>query len=328
MDRFDGFLSNLYRSTAFVRTDQFREWALQQLREILPFDAALWGSGSLTTPHFHTITLLDLSDEYPKALERTNAMNPVWSALMAHRGEVVDARALMPDAEFYSSQIYRECFSRFGIERLLSTLHNQPRSGLVTLLSIYRHDRDRPFSKAEKACFSRAVEHLVSAASHAYFTHLLRRTPSDRLHRPAAVCDIEGYLYEVQPHFVDMLEDHFPDWQGPRLPFELPGESLEFVESGLCGKLEPLDDLLCLQIWPESPLDSLTERECEVVTGVCQGLTFKEIARASAIAPSTVSNHLYRIYRKLGINSRSALAELVSARGGTTLLDQQPTAAE
>ena len=29
------------------------------------------------------------------------------------------------------------------------------------------------------------------------------------------------------------------------------------------------------------------------------------------MAPSTVANHLYRIYRKLGVNSRSELADLV-----------------
>ena len=234
--------------------------------------------------------------------------------------EVIDSAALMPDKAFYKSPIYKKCFSRYRIERILSTLHNESRSGLATLLSVYRFDRKNRFTDEEKALFARAVQHLVNAASHAYFTHLIRTAPNDHAHRPAAVCDCEGYLYEVQPQFLDILEEHFPKWTGPQLPFDLPSPEETFSVKGVCGKTEPLDDLICIQIWEESPLDLLTKREREVVEGVCQGMTFKEIAKHSDIAPSTVSNHLYRIYRKLGINNRSSLARLVKTRRGPQLL--------
>ncbi|MDX1496916.1 MAG: helix-turn-helix transcriptional regulator [Salinisphaeraceae bacterium] len=326
MDRFDSFIANLYRSSAFINAEQFKEWALLQLREVLPFDAALWGSGSLTTTKFHSITLLGISEKYPQVLEKTNEVNPIWDALMANIDKVVDSAAVVPDKRFYSSPIYKKCFSKFKIERILSTLHNEPRSGLVTLLSIYRFDRKNRFTKAEIACFERAVEHLVNAASHTYFTHLIRTTPDDATHRAAAVCDREGYLYEVQPQFLDLIEEHFPGWQGPQLPFSIPDTDGEFSVEGICGKTEALDDLACIQIWAESPLDLLTDREKEVVEGVCQGMTFKEIARITDIAPSTVSNHLYRIYRKLGINNRSSLAKLVKRQGGPRLLRRPPKA--
>lgn len=320
MDRFDSFIANLYRASAFIQAEHFREWALLQLRELVPFDAALWGSGNLVTPKFHTITLLGLADKYAKTLEVTNEVNPIWEGLITNIGKTLDSAELVPDKAFYKSPIYKKCFSKFKIERILTTLHNDNRAGMATLLSVYRFDRENRFSDADKANFSRAVEHLTNAASHAYFTHLIRTAPDEQAHRPAAVCDREGYLHEVQPQFLDMLEEHFPDWKGPSLPFALPASGENFSAQGICGKTEALDDLLCIQIWEESPLDLLTDREREVVEGVCQGMTFKEIAKSSDIAPSTVSNHLYRIYRKLGVNNRSSLAKLVKTRPGPQLL--------
>ncbi len=320
MDSFDSFIANLYRSSAFIQAEHFREWALLQLRELIPFDAALWGSGDLETPKFHTITLLGLSEKYPQTLEMTNETNPVWEGLITNIGKTLNSETLVPDKAFYKSPIYRKCFSKFKIERILTTLHSDQRSGMATLLSIYRFDRSKTFTADEEATFTRAVEHLINAASHAYFTHLSQTVSRDSTHKPAAVCDSEGYMYEVQPQFLDLVETYYSGWKGPQLPFELPQPGEAFSAEGICGKTEALDDLICVQVWEETPLDLLTEREREVVEGVCQGMTFKEIARHSDIAPSTVSNHLYRIYRKLGINNRSSLARLVKHRRGPQLL--------
>ncbi len=316
MDRFDSFIANLYRSSAFIKAEHFREWALLQLRELVPFDAALWGSGNLLIPKFHTMTLLGLSDKYAKTLEQTNEVNPIWKGLINNLDKTLDSSTLVPDSEFYKSPIYKRCFKKFKIERILTTLHNDNKARMATLLSVYRFDRDNKFSTEDHANFTRAVQHLTNAASHAYFTHLIRTAPDEQAHSPAAVCDREGYLYEVQPQFLDIMEEHFPDWKGPCLPFTLAKCGERFSHEGVCGKTEALDDLICIQIWKESPLDMLTNREREVVEGVCQGMTFKEIAKTSKIAPSTVSNHLYRIYRKLGVNNRSSLAKMVKTRRG------------
>ncbi|MEH6348150.1 MAG: LuxR C-terminal-related transcriptional regulator, partial [Bermanella sp.] len=61
-----------------------------------------------------------------------------------------------------------------------------------------------------------------------------------------------------------------------------------------------------------SPLDLLSAREQEVMQAITRGLSFKEAAREIGVAPSTVSNHLYKIYRKLNISSRSELALVVN----------------
>lgn len=52
----------------------------------------------------------------------------------------------------------------------------------------------------------------------------------------------------------------------------------------------------------------LTRREAEIVSDVRRGLRNKEIARRLGISEKTVKSHLNNIFRKLGIESRMALA--------------------
>jgi DNA-binding NarL/FixJ family response regulator len=51
----------------------------------------------------------------------------------------------------------------------------------------------------------------------------------------------------------------------------------------------------------------LTERESQIVQLVVEGVPNKEIASKLAVSAHTVKNHLFRIYEKLGVSSRSEL---------------------
>lgn len=56
---------------------------------------------------------------------------------------------------------------------------------------------------------------------------------------------------------------------------------------------------------------ALTARELEVARLVASGLSNREAAERLVVSDRTVDNHLYRIYRKLGVTSREELALLV-----------------
>ncbi len=59
-------------------------------------------------------------------------------------------------------------------------------------------------------------------------------------------------------------------------------------------------------------LPPLTTREMEMLTHVLQGSTNREIATKSSISERTVKTHLYRIYRKLKVKSRTKAIALLS----------------
>jgi len=311
VDPFDRFIGRLYRAGLALPSGGFRAWALQQLRQCIPFDAAIWGTGTVRTMRFHTCSIIDLPGDFPQRLEATHAINPIVPALLRQLGRPVDMQSVLDDERFFSSDIYRRTFAPYGIQRILSTGHVDARSGLYSLVSLYRFDRGRPFSSDEHARQARVMFHLFNAASHAFFLHLSRATSERPIESAAAAVDRTGALHEVMPRFVELLDEHFPHRLAHELPFERPPPGETRVIDGLCIRTEPFDELRCVYLWQAGPLDRLTRREREIVYAIAHGLSFKQAAKRIGIAPSTVANHLYRVYRKLGVYSRSALAGLV-----------------
>ena len=56
--------------------------------------------------------------------------------------------------------------------------------------------------------------------------------------------------------------------------------------------------------------ESLTKREQQIVMMVSNGLSNKDVGRRLDLSEGTVKVHLHNIYRKLGVNNRTALAAM------------------
>ena len=69
------------------------------------------------------------------------------------------------------------------------------------------------------------------------------------------------------------------------------------------------------RVAPGRSTGELTATERRIARLIAEGLRNREIAQTLFVSPATVEAHLTRIYRKLGIRSRSELARLVSDRG-------------
>src|SRR5215211_4540844 len=55
----------------------------------------------------------------------------------------------------------------------------------------------------------------------------------------------------------------------------------------------------------EGPMETLTERETEVLVLAARGLSNERIAEHRHLAPATVKRHLANVYQKIGVRSRS-----------------------
>ena len=304
------FVSSLYRGGAQIPADQFKPWALQQLRTLIPFDAAIFGTGNMSRGKFHNATVFGLKDGFTDTLEETAPLNPLYGAITANMGSAIRIVDVLDDKTYYQSEIYNRCFKRYGVERILSSAHADIRTGLYTLLSLYRFDRDNDFTESEKNTHEALSFHLVEAYSHVFFLHLTRPKAQSQ-ERYAAVVDVEGVLYEAQSSFAEVLEQKFQGCKNGRLPFSVR-EGTFILEGGkLRVQISPLGDLFMVEIWDEGPLEQLTVREREVVNAVCRGLSDKEIANDIGLAAPTVSSHLYHAYKKLGVASRRSLRQLL-----------------
>jgi DNA-binding CsgD family transcriptional regulator len=70
-----------------------------------------------------------------------------------------------------------------------------------------------------------------------------------------------------------------------------------------------------------APADVLTARELQIAVLIAQGLDNKSIGRRLGISSFTVSTHLTRVYSKLAVTGRAALAARIA---GTVALHRRP----
>ena len=64
-----------------------------------------------------------------------------------------------------------------------------------------------------------------------------------------------------------------------------------------------------------SATEQLTPQELQVALVVAQGATNREAGAALFLSPKTIEAHLGRIYRKLGVRSRTELARRLATEG-------------
>ncbi len=310
MNEIDACIARLYHC-AGKGIQGYRRRALTELAQIIDFDGALWGTGHLNSKEFHSVDVLGVDESYPVALAENKAINPFYDALKLTPGNVLELSTIMADETFYRSDLYQKFFSQYGVERVMGVILEDKSTGIVSLVSLYRFDREQKFSDDDKQILQRIMCHLVSAASHAYFLHLQHQNSAPNK-AALAICDKHGLFFEVQSRFIEMLQQHYPENPLGRLPFCLQDKQDALAQGHLHFAKEALGDLFCISLWEKSPFDLLSAREKEVVQAITRGLSFKEAARELGVAPSTVSNHLYKVYRKLNISSRSELALVVN----------------
>jgi len=93
----------------------------------------------------------------------------------------------------------------------------------------------------------------------------------------------------IAPHYIGQILDAFDT--GRQSPSQATASSQTTGPSGQSPDSGGL-------------VESLTNREFDVLTLMAQGLTNKEIAAQLVISPGTVTQHTHRIYQKLMVKNR------------------------
>jgi DNA-binding CsgD family transcriptional regulator len=138
---------------------------------------------------------------------------------------------------------------------------------------------------------------------------------------PSPLRDRSAYWQRfLYPHGVtDVMEVLLREGGQPAAAFSLlrmgPAEPFSIDELGRAQALQPLLEAALTPHWRrERPLRAhapggrgLTHREQQIARLVREGLSNKDIARTLELAQPTVKTHLLRMFRKLGVSSRTAL---------------------
>ena len=139
-----------------------------------------------------------------------------------------------------------------------------------------------------------AAERLLGDVRGRQFTSVI--APEDR---PAARERFAQKMLGTSP--ASEATGHLVSTAGTRVPVEVSSVPLKDGERvvGVFGLIEERPDDT-----PRTPPPNLTPRQVEVLRLLEQGRSTKQIAAELHLSPETVRNHVRRLFRALGVNTR------------------------
>jgi DNA-binding CsgD family transcriptional regulator len=296
---------------------ELQKFALETLKPLVHFDAALFAVGTLQdgVPHGHDVMLDGKPPEFMSSWEEVKHEDQLAIAALSNPGTTVNAAVRGPIFEGRDRAI-EHCL-RWEIEHALCTANIRVQAGLYWVMSLYRRERERPFTEDERAAIEIIVPHAVSAARQARLGQLRSITRLSEAHgQSAAIVSEEGLVLEAEPGLVDLLRAAYRDWSGPWLPADLRAQlgagNARIVVGPIVVRIDTATDVRLVHVRRTVIADQLTAREREIAEAFSAGDTYRELGERLGIAPNTVRRHLANIYAKLGISSKVELDRMVS----------------
>lgn len=247
----------------------------------------------------------------------------------------------LPRGRLHRLRIYNEFYRRRGIEYQLGIKLSASRSNVIAV-GVNRGPRQHDFSDDDMLCLNLLGPHFVEAYRNAEALTGLRAELAGvaRVEETgrAIVMLRDSDVEWVSPGARRLLERHTE--RSPRGSRRLPEAITEWLSchrGAFAGDDVPLprgalvitrgadqlrvrrlaDGRRTFLLLDERPRDlipadlarlGLTRRESEVLTWVARGKTNEDTAIILAARPSTIAKHLERIFRKLGVETRTAAA--------------------
>jgi DNA-binding CsgD family transcriptional regulator len=313
----------LHQAADDLEADALPPAALARLQQDLPFDAAVWASGAATAegPRFHGLHLMQLPMQMLADYEPLKQHDTLFARCVARPGRAVCAAACEAPPPLQAHLL------RYGLAQAVSIVVLAPTAGLISGLSLYRRQADRPFDADDVALLEAVYPHLDQAEQRCQLARLQAAARGEPRHAAgAAACDAQGLVRQADPRFLAQLQAEWPGWHGPWLPPPLaalaaaPGAVADVpVGRASTARCQALGPLRLLHLRPRRPADSLPQRLRQVAALAVQGHSHKAIAAQLGLAPATVRNQLADLYGRLGVRSRAALAaSLLGDDGGPT----------
>lgn len=308
-------IARIYDGVLRLSFETFKELTLQELRDVIPFDSGVWGSGVPSNNTIHSVAIINQTPEMLLTYaSQWQDHDFVRAAAIARPGVAFRNEDVMPLEDYHRTSIYIEFSSPSGIEHALGIVHADLASDLGEMLFLFRADPAAFFSDIERDLLQLLAPHLAAAwrQRQALHTHE-SRSPSAFLERFHAVIDDDGLLQAADTEFRSLVREAMPDWTGPRLPDKIV-DMLKHGEdqvslAGLNFLLTRGDARHVLAV-SQRQEHSLTRAEMRVARMFADGKSNSQIAALLGVSPATIRNQLTSIYRKLGIHSKAELARL------------------
>ena len=314
---FSGMIKDLYAHEMGIGLENYQRNLLLWLRTIIDYDSSYWTiQGQDQDMHYFAAVNPHTTDrdEWNHYTQRDDFILQLFSS--AGQGITVNTNDIPGIADTVCFGHYQR---KYSVQQILICAIANPDNKAIHLISLIRYKSTPQFTETSRLLLNSLSSHLLTAwrlNSKLYLSQL--NTNNFKLPNNFALADKSGLLHQTTEEFNDRLKTEWPNWQGPVLPQAV----CDWLNDGACYNNNSLktphlqlssamlDGLYLLQVRKNNPLDTLTRREHAVAKLFSEGLNYKEIAKELSISPSTVRNHLNKVYLRLGVNSKIQVTHL------------------
>nr|WP_316642214.1 LuxR C-terminal-related transcriptional regulator [uncultured Roseateles sp.] len=326
MHAFSRSMVDLYSLAEQASYQEFPAEALRLLQRWVGFDGAVLGLGEagrdprtgllITQAHVH-----QRENHILQAYGAVSGRDPVTGAFLRglHRPLAVDCRAQYRRRGQELAEM--DAFSRSYDLRHLLLFGDSPAAGTPGRWLVLYRAEDAGFKTEDAEVLHAAWLHL-SRAIGLHRATLLDRQDGARAQRASALVNGLGGVESADGLFVERLRQQWPAFCGRQLPAELlaalgRGQTWRGRLIEVAARRE--QHLLVCTARPVDAVTLLTPGETAVARRFAAGLSHKAIARELGVAPNTVRTQITRLYAKLQVHDKAALAQRLMAADRSAL---------
>ncbi|WP_210426332.1 helix-turn-helix transcriptional regulator [Marinobacter confluentis] len=302
------FILTVHDASMHLSPSDFHSWALKEVRQYIDFDFAVWGAGDGRSRELHTSTILNQTDNLFETWETVKHEDPFANLVIGNTGKTWSAEEV-PD--FRESRAYSDHWGLYEARQMIATMEVDRHTGLHIFVILARDSQRKAFTEQEVVFKNLVTQHFFLAARHNDMHHLRSNQT------PAAFIDQHGLLHASLPEFKALLVNEWGKKAGTVLPEAVNvalWETGHYRGNGLALNAERFYNRLLVRAGM-MPCLSLSPRETEIAWAYAMGKSHKEVAKLLGIAPATVRTHLSRVYEKLDISDKGALAICLKEQG-------------
>ena len=314
--QFSQVVLGLYEAAHSKSMEAFQEAALELIKQVLPFDSAMWGSATMTDRgiDIHTLYLHNTSMQMIEAYQGVKHLDH-----FAQDVAKANHKTIQFSAAASRNQALHDFLIKYKHMHGLITQNLNPETQFVQWLSLFRHDAENACSEHEVMLLDDLFPHVMQSLAINRKLHVEHLVEDERRERwSVAIADHHGFFYHADDAFLELLAKDYAVQQTDRLPEMLRQITAQLTDQHL-GEHTLLEsrlegDLLFLRIRQRVLADNLNNREFAIAKMLAEGLTVKDIANKLHRSPDTVRTQSKTIYKKLGVNKATQIASLLLQR--------------
>lgn len=301
------FLLELYHDAAKCRPDELRLNVLRNLQRLVPFDFGVWGGGWADGRLVTDLSVLNQSEAILGEWGNVAQQDAFCDLTLSNLGST----ARFDDVPgFRNSLAYNEHWRQFNASHMMATIVDEKTDGYVSFIGLCADKRPVPFSETERVIKQMFMPHFSQAL------RMNRELWTGRaaMEREAvALVDQGGWVLCWHGPFQDFVEH---EWGAPikRFPAQIMSvlrRNRRWRGGVLDVRLSSFGGNYFVHLSTHPVLSKLSPREREVAELFASGMTNKQVASTLGTSPATVRNQLVKVYEKLGVSNKAALASLI-----------------